>query len=172
VAELKESSLLEVGVLVRVERVPDLDLAARADLRESVREVQPLEAAVLKIFAGGFRPADRVQGPISRSRAPLEVRGAERLVGVAELRECPVDTGRPGHHFPEDALRDADLGPAAVGGSLRVDEVVHVGRQVIAIGELGGHRTGGVENDEDVGLRPDVRLEQLPVVGQGRRRRG
>jgi hypothetical protein len=165
VAELEESALLEVRVLVRIEGVPDLDLSARTDLREGIREVHPLEAAVLEVFAGGSRAADRFQ-------AAVELGGAERLVVVAELRERPVDAGCFGHHFPENALRDADLGAAAVGGPLRIDEVVHVGREVVAIGELGGHRAGGVENHEDVGLRSDVRLEQLPVVGQGRRRSG
>jgi hypothetical protein len=164
VSELEEPALLDVGVFLRVERVADLHLPARADLSERVREVQPLEAAVLQEFAGHLRAADR-------SQVAVQLGGAERLVGAAELSERPVDAGRLRHHFAQHALRDADLRPLAVGRSLRVDEVVHVRRQVIAIRELRGHRARGVEDHEHVRLRAHVRLEELAVVRAGRRRR-
>jgi hypothetical protein len=158
VAELQEAALLDVGILVRVELGRDRG-TGRVD---RVGEVEPLEAAVLEQLPGSLRPADRIA-----ERAGCG--GAEALVRVAVVGEGPVDADRVAHHLAQHALGDADLRALDVEGPLRVQEVVHVGRQPERIGELVVHRVRGVEDDEDVGVGARVGLQELPVVGPGRR---
>jgi hypothetical protein len=159
VAELQETSLLDVGVLVGVELRRDR-IARRI---ERVGEVEPLETAVLERLPGRLRPADGLPEWARR-------RGPERLVRVAVVGECPVDAHGVRHDLPQHALGRAELRALDRESALRVEEVVHVRRQAERVGELGVHRVRGVEDQEHVGVRTGVGLQELPVIGPRRAR--
>jgi hypothetical protein len=159
VAELQEAALLDVGILVGVELGRDV----RAGRIDRVREVEPLEAAVLQQLSGRLRAADRIPERAGLGRA-------EGLVRVAVVGKRPVDADGVGHDLPEHALGDAELRAFDVEGALRIQEVVHVRGQPEGVGELRIHRVRGVHDDEHVGVRAGVDLQELPVVGSGRAR--
>jgi hypothetical protein len=128
VAELQEPALLDIGILVRVQLARD-----RASVIESVGKVEPLETAVLERLAGRLGAADRLtEGPGLRS--------AERLIGVAVVREGPVDADGVGDDLPQHALGDAELGALDCEGALRVEEIVHVRGEPERVGEVLVHR--------------------------------
>jgi len=173
VTHLQEPAALDVGVRAARGGRARKDVADRIARRiQRIREVEPLEAAVLEVVAGLRRSADRVaDGRLAaRGVADAVVGRAERLVRVAVGREGPVDAVGVRQDLAENALGDAELGAGRGDGALRIDEVVHEDGETVDVREIVVHGRRAVEDQENVRVRAGVGLQQLPVVRSGGRR--
>jgi hypothetical protein len=161
VAHPEESALLNVGIGSGRENRGN----RRARPVDRVGEVQPLEAAVLEMLADGAGAADRItQGRVACVLLGGRIGRAKGLVGVAVVRERPVDAVRVRQDVTEHALGDAELGALRGDRALGIDEVIHERGEVVRVAEITIHRIRRVQDQEHVRVRAGVGLEELPVV--------
>ena len=163
VAELHEPSLLNVGI----EGGREDGVDRTRNRVELVGEVEPFQSAVGQVVTRFPGSIERVEDRLAVGSCRLDaVLGAERLLGVAVVREPPVDAVRGRDDLAQHALGHAEFRAHCPGGrhAFRVDEVVHVRRKPEVIREVVVHRVRRVQDDQDVDVSAGAGLEELPVV--------